>query len=78
MILNPVIFPSPPATPGAQHRRHLGEHYDENIPARHCSFVVTADNRFIVAAGFWDNSFRIFNADTGKIVQVYGFFLQNI
>ena len=48
----------------------MGEHYDENIPARHCSFVVTADNRFIVAAGFWDNSFRIFNADTGKIVQV--------
>ena len=63
-------FSLPTATPAAQQRRHLGEHYDENIPARHCSFVVTADNRFIVAAGFWDNSFRIFNSDTGKIVQV--------
>ena len=30
------------------------------------SFVVTADNRFILAAGFWDKSFRVFSTDTGE------------
>ena len=56
-------------------RRHLGDHFDERVQQRHQSFVVTADNRFIVSTGYWDKSFRVHNTDLSKITQVlYGHF----
>ena len=57
------------------HRRHLGENFDERIQQRHQSFVVTADNRFIISTGYWDKSFRVQNTDMAKTTQVlYGHF----
>ncbi|KAK3099516.1 hypothetical protein FSP39_005633 [Pinctada imbricata] len=57
------------------HRRTLGDNFDERIKPTHSSFVTSADNRFIFACGFWDKSFRLFNTDSGKILQVvYGHF----
>lgn len=29
-------------------------------------FVTTVDSRFLIACGFWDNSFRVFATETGK------------
>jgi WD40 repeat protein len=56
-------------------RRHLGDNFDERIQQRHQSFVVTADNRFIISTGYWDKSFRVQNTDMAKITQVlYGHF----
>ncbi|KAL3880046.1 hypothetical protein ACJMK2_032318, partial [Sinanodonta woodiana] len=57
------------------HRRTLGDNFDQRLQVTHSSFVTTADNRFIFACGFWDKSFRLFSADTAKILQViYGHF----
>ena len=56
-------------------RRNLGDNFDERIQQRHQSFVVTADNRFIISTGYWDKSFRVQNTDMAKITQVlYGHF----
>ncbi|CAM4830615.1 unnamed protein product, partial [Rotaria magnacalcarata] len=39
------------------------------------SFVVTADNRFIISTGYWDKSFRVQNTDMARTTQVlYGHF----
>ncbi len=54
----------------SQVRRHLGDNFSQRVPMRHCCFVVTVDSRFILACGFWDNSFRVFSADSAKIVQI--------
>ncbi|CAF3646186.1 unnamed protein product [Rotaria socialis] len=57
------------------HRRHLGDNFDERISQRHQSFVVTADNRFIISTGYWDKSFRVQNTDMARTTQVlYGHF----
>ncbi|KAL5011719.1 hypothetical protein ScPMuIL_010270 [Solemya velum] len=57
------------------HRRTLGDNFDQRLKVTQSSFVTTADNRFIFACGFWDKSFRLFSADTAKILQViYGHF----
>ncbi|GAB6031814.1 hypothetical protein CHUAL_010216 [Chamberlinius hualienensis] len=54
-------------------RRHLGDNFSQKIQLRSSCFVTTVDSKFILACGFWDNSFRVFSADTAKIVQiVYG------
>ena len=53
-----------------QVRRHLGDNFSQRVRMRHSCFVVTVDSRFILACGFWDNSFRVFSADTAKIAQV--------
>ncbi|CAF1380580.1 unnamed protein product, partial [Rotaria sp. Silwood1] len=54
---------------------HLGDHCDERIQQRHQSFVVTADNRYIISTGYWDKSFCVQNTDIAKITQVlYGHF----
>ena len=55
------------------HKRHLGDNFDDKLQLNHSSFIVTYDNRFILATGFWDKSFRVFSTDTGKMVQIiYG------
>jgi len=57
-------------TTGQMARRHLGEDFSQKIRmTQHC-FVATVDSRFILAAGFWDNSFRVFSAETAKITQI--------
>ena len=51
-------------------RRHLGDDFSQRIRMRQNSFVATVDSRFVIAAGFWDNSFRVFSAETAKISQI--------
>lgn len=59
----------------APHKRHLGDNFSQRVRMRSCCFVTTVDSRFLVACGFWDNSFRVFATESAKIVQiVYGHF----
>ncbi|KDR02350.1 Neurobeachin [Zootermopsis nevadensis] len=51
-------------------RRHLGDNFSQKIRIRSNCFVTTVDSRFLVACGFWDNSFRVFSTETAKIVQI--------
>ncbi len=67
---------------GHQDRRYLGDNFSQRVLAqrqssgamgqtmRHGCFVVTVDSRFVLACGFWDNSFRVFSSDSAKIVQI--------
>ncbi|XP_037087488.1 LOW QUALITY PROTEIN: neurobeachin-like, partial [Pollicipes pollicipes] len=56
-------------------RRHLGDNFSQRLEPRYNSFITTVDSKFIIACGFWDNSFRVFSTDTGRIVQiVFGHF----
>ncbi|XP_048243612.1 neurobeachin-like isoform X2 [Haliotis rufescens] len=56
-------------------RRTLGDNFDQRQKVSHSSFITTADNRFIFASGFWDKSFRLFQSDIARILQVvYGHF----
>lgn len=57
-------------------RRLLGEPLDQTVTPTASCFCVTADNRFIIACGYWDKSFKIFSTDTGwynleRIVLIY-------
>jgi hypothetical protein len=54
----------------------LGDNFSQRVKMRSNCFVVTVDSRFILACGFWDNSFRVFSAESAKIAQVH--FLFNI
>lgn len=47
-------------------RRHLGDNFSQKLKIRSNCFVTTVDSRFLVACGFWDNSFRVFSTETGK------------
>lgn len=51
-------------------RRQLGDNFSQRVRARSNCFVTTVDSRFLIAAGFWDNSFRVFSTETAKIVQI--------
>ncbi|XP_033217051.1 neurobeachin-like [Belonocnema kinseyi] len=51
-------------------RRHLGDNFSQKVKIRSNCFITTIDSRFIVACGFWDNSFRLFSTETAKIVQI--------
>ncbi|XP_060806416.1 neurobeachin isoform X1 [Amyelois transitella] len=55
---------------GALSRRQLGDNFSQRVRARSNCFVTTVDSRFLIAAGFWDNSFRVFSTETAKIVQI--------
>ncbi|XP_070138395.1 neurobeachin isoform X19 [Drosophila bipectinata] len=56
-------------------RRHLGDNFSQMLKIRSNCFVTTVDSRFLIACGFWDNSFRVFATETAKIVQiVFGHF----
>lgn len=54
----------------SQLKRHLGDNFSQKVRMRSNCFVTTVDSRFIIACGFWDNSFRVFNTETAKIVQI--------
>uniref|UniRef100_A0A9J8C706 LPS-responsive vesicle trafficking, beach and anchor containing n=1 Tax=Cyprinus carpio carpio TaxID=630221 RepID=A0A9J8C706_CYPCA len=47
------------------HRRQISDLLDQSIQVNAQSFVITADNRFILLCGFWDKSFRVYSTDTG-------------
>ncbi|KAJ8919585.1 hypothetical protein NQ315_002207 [Exocentrus adspersus] len=51
-------------------RRHLGDNFSQNLKIRFNCFVTTVDSKFLIACGFWDNSFRVFSTETAKIVQI--------
>ncbi|XP_022098981.1 neurobeachin-like isoform X3 [Acanthaster planci] len=66
--LDPLIL----STTG-MHRRQIVDTMDSNVKAKSSCYVVTADNRYLMACGFWDKSFRVFLTDTCKVTQVvYG------
>lgn len=48
-------------------RRHLGDNFSQMLKIRSNCFVVTVDSRFLIACGFWDNSFRVFNTESGRL-----------
>ena len=48
-------------------KRQLGENFDQRLNFTHNHFVSTADNKNVLACGFWDNSFRAFSTDSGTI-----------
>uniref|UniRef100_A0A8C4X293 Neurobeachin n=1 Tax=Eptatretus burgeri TaxID=7764 RepID=A0A8C4X293_EPTBU len=52
------------------HRRQITDLVDQSIQINAHCFVVTADNRYILASGFWDKSFRVYSTDSGKLTQV--------
>lgn len=52
-------------------RRHLGDNFSQKLKIRSNCFVTTVDSRFLVACGFWDNSFRVFSTETGN--QICGY-----
>lgn len=51
-----------------QQKRHLGDNFSQKVRMRSNCFVTTVDSRFIIACGFWDNSFRVFSTETGMSV----------
>ncbi|KAF4531789.1 hypothetical protein B566_EDAN011825 [Ephemera danica] len=72
LAMDPVLSQTTNSSNPAQ-RRHLGDNFSQKIRIRSNCFVTTVDSRFLVACGFWDNSFRVFATETAKIVQiVYG------
>ncbi|KAA0722346.1 Lipopolysaccharide-responsive and beige-like anchor protein [Triplophysa tibetana] len=52
------------------HRRQISDLLDQSIQINAQCFVITADNRFILLCGFWDQSFRVYSTDTGKLTQI--------
>jgi hypothetical protein len=66
----PVIMDQLLAFNTGLHRRQLGENFDDKLQLNHNNFIVTYDNKYILATGFFDKSFRVFNTDTAKIVQI--------
>ncbi|XP_039429712.1 neurobeachin isoform X18 [Culex pipiens pallens] len=51
-------------------RRHLGDNFSQKLRIKSNCYVTTVDSRFLIACGFWDNSFRVFSTETAKIVQI--------
>ena len=66
----PVIMDQLLAFNTALHRRQLGENFDDKLSLTHNNFIVTYDNKYILATGFFDKSFRVFQTDTAKVSQV--------
>jgi len=66
----PVVMDQLLAFNTALHKRQLGENFDDKLQLSQANFIVTYDNRYIIATGFFDKSFRVFQADNAKIVQI--------
>ncbi|XP_061828501.1 neurobeachin-like isoform X1 [Nerophis lumbriciformis] len=58
------------ANSAASHKRQITDLVDQSIRIGTQCFVVTADNRYILACGFWDKSFRVYSSETGKLTQI--------
>lgn len=48
-------------------KRQITDLVDQSIQINTHCFVVTADNRYILACGFWDKSFRVYSTETGGL-----------
>lgn len=59
-------------------RRHLGDNFSQKLKIRSNCFVTTVDSRFLIACGFWDNSFRVFSTETGKFFFSFNDFIDVI
>ncbi|XP_055616824.1 neurobeachin isoform X17 [Toxorhynchites rutilus septentrionalis] len=53
-----------------QNRRHLGDNFSQKLRIKSNCYVTTVDSRFLIACGFWDNSFRVFSTESAKIMQI--------
>eukprot|EP00300_Choanocystis_sp_HF-7_P011055 c17284_g1_i1.p1 GENE.c17284_g1_i1~~c17284_g1_i1.p1 ORF type:complete len:899 (+),score=177.90 c17284_g1_i1:182-2698(+) len=49
-------------------RRKIGVPFSSDVNHRSQLFAATTDGRYLVSAGHWDNSFRVTNCDTGKVM----------
>uniref|UniRef100_A0A671P902 Neurobeachin n=1 Tax=Sinocyclocheilus anshuiensis TaxID=1608454 RepID=A0A671P902_9TELE len=59
-----------PANNSGISKRQITDLVDQSIQINTHCFVVTADNRYILACGFWDKSFRVYSTETGKLTQI--------
>ncbi|CAL8349214.1 unnamed protein product [Arctogadus glacialis] len=50
--------------------RQISDLVDQSISINSLCFLVTADNHYILACGFWDNSFRVYSSETGSQSQI--------
>lgn len=57
-----------PANNSGITKRQITDLVDQSIQINTHCFVVTADNRYILACGFWDKSFRVYSTETGACV----------
>ncbi len=57
----PFTVPNPTAN-----KRYLGDTMDCSICPNSNQFVAIADNRAVMACGYFDQSFRVFAMDTGN------------
>uniref|UniRef100_A0A8C6SE64 Neurobeachin n=1 Tax=Neogobius melanostomus TaxID=47308 RepID=A0A8C6SE64_9GOBI len=55
---------------GSSNKRQITEPMDHGIRTSARCFLVTADNGYILACGFWDRGFRVFATETGELRQV--------
>uniref|UniRef100_A0A146M1B0 Neurobeachin n=1 Tax=Lygus hesperus TaxID=30085 RepID=A0A146M1B0_LYGHE len=69
LSMDPLLFQTNNNNNMAQ-KRHLGDNFSQKLKVRSNCFVTTVDSRFLVACGFWDNSFRVFSTESAKIVQI--------
>ncbi|CAH1393721.1 unnamed protein product [Nezara viridula] len=69
LTMDPLLFQTN-SNPNMAQKRHLGDNFSQKLKVRSNCFVTTVDSRFLVACGFWDNSFRVFSTETAKIVQI--------
>jgi hypothetical protein len=54
-------------------KRQINDRLDQSITVKNSVLLVTADNRHVIVAGFWDRSFRIYSTENGKLEQsVFG------
>ncbi|CAD5116250.1 DgyrCDS5159 [Dimorphilus gyrociliatus] len=51
------------------HRRSLGSNFDQRVSTESCHFVTTADNRYVIICGLWDNSMRVLSLENAKLCQ---------
>lgn len=58
---------SPVANNSGVNKRQITDLVDQSIQINTHCFVVTADNRYILACGFWDKSFRVYSTETGGL-----------
>ncbi|XP_050446897.1 neurobeachin isoform X3 [Cataglyphis hispanica] len=70
LSMDPVLSQAANSSNPMLQRRHLGDNFSQKLKIRSNCFVTTVDSRFLVACGFWDNSFRVFSTETAKIVQI--------
>uniref|UniRef100_T1H1G5 Neurobeachin beta-propeller domain-containing protein n=1 Tax=Megaselia scalaris TaxID=36166 RepID=T1H1G5_MEGSC len=75
LTMDPMLSSTQSGNNNPMNRRHLGDNFSQKLKIRSNCFVTTVDSRFLIACGFWDNSFRVFATETAKIVQiVFGHF----